>query len=153
MVAALVHLPANAGYPLLDATLWSTFASERNVRTMKLVTALATAIAAIATVTAPALAARETTQPGLIYTIPAVLTNDRIELTETHIPRGTTIRYTIVNHGTRAYSFRIGETTTLPIPPQGRTRVRINWERRGRYLYGTYYRGRPAGPSGYITVI
>jgi hypothetical protein len=114
---------------------------------------LAAAIAALATATSPAIAARQTTQPGVIYTIPAVLTNNAIQLTHTRVPRGTTIRYTIANHGTRAYSFRIGNKTTRPIPPHARVRVRVDWNRRGRFLYGTYYHGKPAGPRGYVTVL
>jgi hypothetical protein len=29
----------------------------------------------------------------------------------------------------------------------------VNWDYRGRFLYRTLYRGRPAGPHGSVTVV
>jgi hypothetical protein len=110
--------------------------------------------AAIATLGAHlASAERQTTQPGVVYTVPAVLTDKSIRLMHTRVPRGVVIRYTIVNHGNRPYAFQIGRHVTRPIPPQGRARLTVNWDFRGRFVYRTFYRGRPAGPHGTVTVV
>ena len=98
-------------------------------------------------------AERQTTQPRLLYTVPAVLTDKSIQLTHTRVPRGVVIRYTIVNHGSRPYALQIWTGVTRPIPPHGRARLTGKWDFRGRFLYRTLYRGRPAGPHGSITVV
>jgi hypothetical protein len=125
---------------------------RRDAEEMKLALALA---AAIATLGGPHLASaeRETTQPTLLYTVPAVLTDKSIQLTHTRVPRGVVIRYTIVNHGSRPYALRIWTGVTRPIPPKGRARLAVNWDERGRFVYRTLYRGRPAGPHGSVTVV
>jgi hypothetical protein len=94
----------------------------------------------------------QTTAPGIVYTIPAVLTDKEIELTHTQVPRGVMIRYTILNRGTRPYTFQIWKATTGPIPPKGSARLRVNWDYRGRFFFRTLYRGKPAGPRGSVTV-
>src|SRR5258708_23560042 len=43
----------------------------------------------------------QTTQPTLLYTVPAVLTDKSIQLMHTLVPRGVVIRYTIRNQGSR----------------------------------------------------
>jgi len=118
---------------------------------MKLQIVLAAAIAMFAAVPF-ASAGPKTTQPGIVYTIPAVLTDKGIELTHTQVPRGVMIRYTILNRGTRPYTFQIWKAKTGPIPPNGRARLRVNWDYRGRFLFRTLYRGKPAGPRGSVTV-
>src|SRR5689334_12163468 len=95
----------------------------------------------------------QTTQPTILYTVPAVLTDKSIRLMHTRVPRGVVIRYTIVNHGNRPYAFQIWRQATRPIPPQGRARLTVNWDFRGRFVYRTFYRGRPAGPHGTVTVV
>jgi len=95
----------------------------------------------------------QTTQPTLLYTVPAVLTDKSIQLTHTRVPRGVVIRYTIVNHGSRPYALQIWTGVTRPIPPKGRARLTVNWDYRGRFVYRTLYRGRPAGPHGSVTVV
>jgi hypothetical protein len=64
-------------------------------------------------------AERQTTQPNIVYTIPAVLTDTKIELTHNHVPRGAMIRYTIVNRGSRPYAFQIWKAKTRPISTEG----------------------------------
>jgi hypothetical protein len=110
--------------------------------------------AAITTLTAVpfALAGRDTTAPTLVYTVPVLLTDKKIELTETRLRRGAIIRYQVVNHGSRPYAFQIWNARTRPIPPHGRTLIRVNWDYRGHFVYRTIYRGKPAGPQGSVNV-
>jgi hypothetical protein len=55
--------------------------------------ALAAAVATLAA--APAASAEpQTTQPNTVYTVPAVLTDKTIKLSERNLPRGAMIRYT-----------------------------------------------------------
>ena len=81
---------------------------RRDAEEMKFALALLLA-AAIATLGGAHLASAEwqTTQPTLLYTVPAVLTDKSIQLTHTRVPRGVVIRYTIVNHGSRPYALQI----------------------------------------------
>jgi hypothetical protein len=125
--------------------------TKRSDDEMKLQIVLAAAVAMLAAVPF-ASAEPQTTLPGIVYTIPAVLTDKGIELTHTQVPRGVTIRYAILNRGTRPYSFQIWKAKTRPIPPNGRARLRVNWDYRGRFLFRTLYRGKPAGPRGSVTV-
>ena len=118
---------------------------------MKLQSVLAAALATLAAVPF-ASAEPQTTLPGVVYTIPAVLTDKRIELTHTQVPRGVMVRYSILNRGTRAYTFQIWKAKAGPIPPNGRARLRVNWDYRGRFVFRTLYRGKPAGPRGSVTV-
>ena len=110
--------------------------------------------AAIATLTAVpfASARRDTTAPTLVYTVPVLLTDKKIELTETRLPRGAMIRYTVVNHGSRPYAFQIWKARTRPLPPLGRARLFVYWDYRGHFVYRTIYRGKPAGPQGSVNV-
>jgi hypothetical protein len=118
---------------------------------MKIPIALAAAIAAL--VAPPfASAERDTTQPNIVYTIPVVVTDKKIELSHTKVPRGAMIRYTIVNRGSRPYVFQIWKQKTDPIPPKGKARIRVNWDYRGRFVYRTLARGKPAAPHGSIIV-
>ncbi len=129
---------------------------RRDAEEMKFALALALLLsAALATLGGAHLASAEwqTTQPTLLYTVPAVLTDKSIQLTHTRVPRGVVIRYTIVNHGSRPYALQIWTGVTRPIPPKGRARLTVNWDHRGRFVYRTLYRGRPAGPYGSVTVV
>ncbi len=118
---------------------------------MKARIALAAAITTLAA--APfASAGRDTTAPTLVYTVPVLLTDKKIELTETRLPRGAMLRYQVVNDGSRKYAFQIRNATTRPIPLHGRALIRVNWDHRGHFVYRTIYRGNPAGPLGSINV-
>ena len=110
--------------------------------------------AAITTLTAApfASAGRDTTAPTPVYTVSVVLTDKKIELTETRLPRGVAIRYTIVNHSSRKYAFQIWKARTRPIPPHGRALISVNWDHRGHFVYRTIYHGKPAGPQGSVNV-
>jgi hypothetical protein len=118
---------------------------------MKTGIALAAAIAMLTAVPF-ASAGRDTTAPTPVYTVPVLLTDKKIELTETRLPRGAMIRYTVVNHGSRPYAFQIWNARTRPIPPHGRALIRVNWDYRGHFVYRTIYRGKPAGPQGSVNV-
>jgi hypothetical protein len=63
-----------------------------------------------------------------------------------------TIRYTVVNHGTRPYAFEIWKATTRLILPDHEVRLRVNWDYRGSFVFRSLYRGRPVGPHGIIRV-
>ena len=78
---------------------------RRDVEEMKFALALLLS-AALATLRGAHHASAEwqTTQPTLLHTVPAVLTDKSIQLTHTRVPRGVVIRYTIVNHGSRPYA-------------------------------------------------
>jgi hypothetical protein len=119
---------------------------------MKAGIALAAAIATLGAAAPFASAGRDTTAPNVVYTVPAVLTDRKIELTETRVPRGAMIRYTVINRGSRAYVFEIWKARTRPIPPHGRALLRVDWDHRGHFVYRTIYRGKPAGPRGSVNV-
>jgi hypothetical protein len=118
---------------------------------MKLRIVFATAVALVAAVPF-ASAERQTTIASIVYTVPAVLTDKEIGLSHTHVPRGVMIRYTILNRGTRPYTFQIWKAKTGPIPRKGRARLRVNWDFRGHFTFRPLYRGKPAGPRGSVTV-
>jgi hypothetical protein len=118
----------------------------------KIAVAVAVAVASLAVAASVAHAGQQTTGPGLVYTEPTVMTDRTITLTRTRIPRGVIIRYAIVNRGTRPYAVHIWDTSTAPIPPNGRVVLPVNWRNRGRYVYRIFYHGKPAGPRRYITV-
>jgi hypothetical protein len=118
---------------------------------MKAGIALAAAIGTL-TVLPFASAGRDTTAPTLVYTVPVLLTDKKIELAETRLPRGAMIRYTVINHGSRKYVFQIWNARTRPIPPHGRALIRVNWDYRGHFAYRTIYRGKPVGPQGSVSV-
>ena len=119
---------------------------------MRVAVALAVAIAALRG--APfAWSVLQTTAPGIVYTVPAVLTDKAIDVTETEIPRGAVIRYLIVNRGSRPYAVQVSSVATHPIPPNGRARLEVIWNHRGRFVFRTLYRGKPAGPRRLISVV
>jgi|SRR5579862_3741741 len=123
------------------------------VAAVRLGIALAAASAALAIPARFASAQPDTTAPGIVYATRLVLTDKTIDLSETRLPRGAMIRYTVINRGSRPYALQIGMARTLPIPPHGRVLLRVNWLYRGRFVYRTLYRGQPAGPHGLVSVI
>ena len=126
--------------------------ARRDAEKMKFALALAATIATLGGAHR-ASAEWQTTQPTLLYTVSAVLTDKSIQLTHTRVPRGVVIRYTIVNRGSRSYALQIWTGVTRSIPPKGRARLTVNWDHRGRFVYRTLYRGRPAGPHGSVAVV
>ncbi|HEY3924969.1 MAG TPA: hypothetical protein VGL75_10455 [Acidothermaceae bacterium] len=121
------------------------------------VAAAAAVCAGVNSAVAPA-----TTTPGVIYVVKVTLTNSAITIPKDkfslhtkypRLPRGAQIRYEILNKGTRPYSFKIwGSTTGVMKARVGKDAIFINWTYRGKFLYETLYKGKPAGPKGYVTV-
>jgi hypothetical protein len=120
--------------------------------------AVAVALAVISAAVTTARPARATTKPGILYIVNVTLTDKKIRLSHrsdrslTRMPRGAYIRYVVTNRGTRRYAFRVWETQSATIAPRRRDTVVVNWNYRGRFPYLTIYRGKPAGPKGYITI-
>jgi hypothetical protein len=104
--------------------------------------------------------ARATTVPGVLYTVTATITDRSITLSHKskgtlglhRLPRGSSIRYRVINNGARPYVFEIWGARSAPIRPHKTDTMLVNWTYRGRYLYRILYHGRAVGPSGYITV-
>jgi hypothetical protein len=103
-----------------------------------------------------------TTIPGVIYPIKVTITNTAIIIPKDQFslhtkypryPRGAQIRYEITNKGTRPYSFKMwGSFTGVMKAKGGKDSILINWNYRGKYLYEVLYKGKPAGPKGYVTI-
>jgi hypothetical protein len=130
--------------------------------TRRLLTSALAALGLAAAATALASAAPKTTTPGVVYVVKVTLTNtsitipkDRFSLHTTYprLPRGAVIRYAVTNKGTRPYAFKMWDTVTTVLKPHGgRDSFLVNWNYRGRYEYETLFRGKPAGPHGFITI-
>jgi hypothetical protein len=104
--------------------------------------------------------ASATTDPGIIYPVKVVITDTKISIEKdkftrngiSRLPRGAQIRYEITNKGTKPYVLQIWRTKTGVIRPRGHDSFLISWNYRGRYVYLTLLRGRPAGPKGWIII-
>ena len=113
-----------------------------------------------AALAAHASAAPQTTAPGQIYIIKVTLSNSAIVIARDRYsvgknpqyPRGGTVQYAVRNKGTRTYVFKVAGHMTQPIPAGHSTFIQIHWNYRGQYLYELLYKGKPAGPKGYVTV-
>jgi hypothetical protein len=106
--------------------------------------------------------ARATTTPGVVYVVKVTLTDKSIVIPKDKFslhspypryPRGAEIRYSITNKGTRPYSLKMwGSTTTVMKAHGGHDSILLNWWERGQFPYTTLYRGKPAGPHGFVTI-
>jgi len=106
-------------------------------------------------------AAQRTTAPGQVYIVKTTLTNTAIIIPKDKFdiglkypryPRGAAIQYKVTNKGTRPYTFEIWAGKTGVIAPGHTDTVLVNWNYRGDFTYKTLYRGKPAGPHGYVTI-
>jgi hypothetical protein len=122
---------------------------------------LAVAAGLIPAGAAPAAEARpRTTTPGVLYIIKVVLTDKTISIPRdkytrnghSRYPRGATIRYSLLNLGSRPYSFEIWGAHTDPIRPRGRDSILVYWNFRGKFGYRLLFKGRPAGPRGFVEI-
>jgi hypothetical protein len=95
--------------------------------------------------------ARATTQPGTLYVVKLVITDDTVVfggdkfLTRSsipHYPRGADVRYDVRNRGTHSFSLNILGSTTGVVRPGGQRSILVYWGRRGRFVF----RPRPDGP-------
>lgn len=102
-----------------------------------------------------------TTAPGQTYVVKMTLTNTAIiipadkfseGLKYPRYPRGGSIRYDVINHGSHPYSVKIWDQVTPIIAPNHSYPILLNWNYRGIYLYETLYHGKPLGPKGYVTI-
>lgn len=110
------------------------------------------AAAAALGATAAQAAAPQTTRPGTFYIVKVILADRAITISHARYARGAVIRYAIQNRGTRPYAFRIWGNDTAAIRPGGHDSILVNWDYRGRFLYESRFRGKSAGPKGYILV-
>jgi hypothetical protein len=118
-------------------------------------------VALIGGIAQAASAASKTTAPGQVYIVKMTLTNTAIiippdkfsiGLKYPRYPRGAAIQYKVTNKGSKPYSVQIWAGTTAVIRPGHTDSILLNWNYRGNYLYRTLYRGKPAGPHGYVTI-
>lgn len=125
-------------------------------------TAIILLAAAAVAGTLRASSAPATTVPGVIYPLKVTITNTSIVIQRDKFslhtkypryPRGALIRYVITNKGTRPFRLKMwGTISNVMKPKGGKDSMLINWNYRGKYLYETLYKGKPAGPKGYITI-
>ena len=102
--------------------------------------------------------ARATTQPGTIYVVKLVVTDDTVAFrgdtfmttsSIPHYPRGADVRYDVRNRGTRPFSLNIlGSTTGLVRPGRERS-ILVHWSTRGKFVF----RPQPNGPKIRIWVV
>jgi hypothetical protein len=92
-----------------------------------------------------------TTQPGTLYVVRLVITDDTVAfrgdkfMTKSsipHYPRGADVRYEVRNRGTRPFSLNILGSTTGIVRPGAQRSILVYWSRRGRFVF----RARPNGP-------
>ena len=94
----------------------------------------------------------ETTRPGVLYVVNVIVKDKSVNVTHARYLRGAVIRYAVFNRGTKPYAFEVWGNATAPIAPGRKDTILVNWNTRGRFLYRTLYKKRPAGPKGYIVI-
>ncbi len=133
--------------------------TQKNVRASLALAAAAAVL--LGGVAQTASASSSTAAPGQVYIVKTTLTNTAIiippdkfdvGLKYPRYPRGAAIQYKVTNKGTRPYSVQIWAGTTRVISPGHTDTILLNWNYRGNYVYRTLYRGKPAGPHGYVTI-
>lgn len=99
-----------------------------------------------------------TTQPGVLYTSTLVITDAKIVIADNKFaartgyaryPRGSMLRYTVVNRGTRRFTLNILGSSTGVLRPGRKAMILVNWDRRGRFNF----RAAPGGPTLRIRVV
>jgi hypothetical protein len=102
--------------------------------------------------------AAATTQPGVLYTSTLIISDARIVVADNKFatrtgyaryPRGSMIRYTVVNRGSRAFSLDILGSATGAVQPGRRKLILVNWDRRGSFVF----RAAPRGPRLRVRVV
>jgi hypothetical protein len=119
---------------------------------------LLVAIAWVALSTVPAAVA--TTAPGQVYVVTVSLSDQGMVLPiekNRHgrtvvYQRGASVRYNVINQGTKPYAFLIGTQKTRVIPPGHQTSIEVHWSTRGKYRWERLYHGKPIGQIGLIRV-
>ncbi len=94
--------------------------------------------------------AAATTQPGVLYTSTLIITDAKIVIADNKFaartgharyPRGSMLRYTVVNRGTHAFTLDILGSSTGRLAPGKRNTILVNWDRRGRFTFHVAPRG------------
>jgi hypothetical protein len=109
------------------------------------------AVAAVVGVVAAG-GAQATTQPGMLYVVRLVITDDTVAfrgdkfMTKSsipHYPRGADVRYDVRNRGTHPFSLNILGSTTGIVRPGRERSILVYWSTRGRFVF----RPQPSGPK------
>ena len=120
---------------------------------MKRLLAAGSVVAVLAVGLAGSAGARlETTRPGVLYVVKVIVKDTSISVAHARYLRGAVIRYAVYNRGTRPYAFEIWGNATTPVAPGKKDTILVNWNTRGKFLYRTLYKHKPAGPKGYIVI-
>lgn len=123
--------------------------------------ALTVAAFAAVTIAPAAFSARpQTTKPGVVYVVKAVVDNKGVHIPNgrytkngiSRYPRGVVIRYEFVNKGTKPYEVHMGTATTDVMKRSGHTSVLVNWSYRGKYHYWRVWRSRRLTPIGTVII-
>jgi hypothetical protein len=102
--------------------------------------------------------ARATTQPGTLYVVRLVITNNAVTfrgdkfMTKSsipHYPRGSDVRYDVRNRGTHPFSLNILGSVTGVVPAGGQRSILVYWANRGKFVFRT----RPNGLKIRIWVV
>lgn len=64
-------------------------------------------------------------------------------------PRGSVLRYTVVNRASRAFVLDILGSSTGRLAPGKRRPILVNWDRRGTFVF----RAAPGGPRLRVRVV
>ena len=132
--------------------------NRQALRTLPLLAVSAVILGALAGSVSAAL---KTTTPGQVYIVKVTLTNNAIVIPKDKFsvglkypryPRGAVIQYRFTNKGSRPFSVRIWASKTGVISPGHSDSVLVDWNYRGMFNYETLYRGKPAGPHGFVTI-
>jgi len=114
--------------------------------------------AAAAVLSAGAVRAPATTQPGVLYTSTVIITDGKIVIADNKFaartgfaryPRGSMLRYTVVNRGTHAFTLNILGSSSGRLPPGRKNTMLVNWDRRGKFRF----RAVPNGPRMSVRVV
>jgi hypothetical protein len=129
------------------------------VKTPYAITVAAFAAVAIAPV---AISARpQTTKPGVVYVVKAMVDNKGVHIPNgrytkngvSRYPRGVVIRYEFANKGTRPYEVHMWTASTHVMKPGGHASVLVNWSYRGTYHYWRVWRSRRLTPIGTVIIV
>ena len=97
-------------------------------------------------------AALATTKPGVIYPVKVVITDTKITVAHDNYVHGAIILYRFQNRGTKPYTFEMWGVRTAVIAPGKRDTMLVSWNYEGKFLYQSLFKGKPAGPKGFIRI-
>ena len=97
-------------------------------------------------------AAFATTTPGVIYPVKVLITDTKITVAHDNYVHGAIILYRIQNRGTKPYTFEMWGARTAVIRPGKKDTMLVSWNYEGKFLYLSLFKGKPAGPKGFIRI-